>query len=235
MTFLKKLDVSHNRLTGWLPAQLGNLTRLQLLSARHNSIGGSVPAALFGRAWHDGTAEAAPHFGAAHPALKFLLLDNNVLVGTVPSQIGQLSELSQLHASTNSLEGPLPTQLGSLVMLETISLASNRVNGSIPTQIGRLKALRHLDVYDNQMSGDVPATIEGLTNLKTLHLDNQHLKPVRQHYCGQRIPNTGRHNWRLLRDEYLHWTATVCPDSHLHDTDFSFNNLQSSKSWEATA
>ena len=81
----------------------------------------------------------------------------------------------------------------------------------------------------------VPPQIEGLTNLATLHLDNQHLKPVRQHYCGQRVPNTGKHNWRVLRNEYLHWTATVCPDTHLHDTDFTFNNLQSSASWEASS
>ena len=85
------------------------------------------------------------------------------------------------------------------------------------------------------MSGDVPSTIAGLTNLKTLHLDNQHLKPVRMRYCGHRIPNTGKYNWRVVRDEYLHWTATICPDTHIHDTDFTFNNLQSSQSWHAAS
>ena len=102
-------------------------------------------------------------------------------------------------------------------------------------QVGRLHALTELDVYDNQMSGDVPSTIAGLTNLKTLHLDNQHLKPVRMRYCGHRIPNTGKYNWRVVRDEYLHWTATICPDTHIHDTDFTFNNLQSSQSWHAAS
>ena len=71
--------------------------------------------------------------------------------------------------------------------------------GPIPPSIGKLLQLRYLDIYNNQMTGDVPASIKNLTNLKTLYLQNEHLTPVRQRYCRQRIPNVGK-----FRREHCH-------------------------------
>ena len=51
-------------------------------------------------------------------------------------------------------------------------------------------------------------------------------KPLRQKYCRQRLPNNGKYNYRIVRDEYLQMTSVVCED--MHDTNFAFNSLQSS-------
>ena len=45
-----------------------------------------------------------------------------------------------------------------------------------------------LDVYNNSMSGDVPRSIRDLLELRELYLANEHLLPLRRHYCGQVAP-----------------------------------------------
>ena len=76
------------------------------------------------------------------------------------------------------------------------------------------------------MYGDVPAALQNLTSLQYLYLDNQHYKPLRQKYCRQRLPNNGKYNYRIVRDEYVQMTSVVCED--MHDTNFAFNSLQES-------
>ena len=39
-------------------------------------------------------------------------------------------------------------------------------------------------------------------------------------------------NWRQLREEYHSMVSYVCPD--MHDTEFTFNSLQASSSYDAT-
>ena len=98
---------------------------------------------------------------------------------------------------------------------------------------GNLVRLRYLDLYNNRMHGDVPPGIQNLTNLKELYLQNEHLKPVRQYYCRQRIPNVGKYSWRMVREEYREMMAIECDD--MHDTEFTFNALQHSSSYDATS
>jgi Leucine-rich repeat (LRR) protein len=42
------LDASGNKLTGELPAQLGNLAMLELLNLSHNQFSGSIPKSIAG-------------------------------------------------------------------------------------------------------------------------------------------------------------------------------------------
>merc|ERR1711988_16827 len=114
-----------------------------------------------------------------------------------------------------------------------IRLQDNLIPGVIPDSIGKLLKLRYLDFYNNRMVGDIPASIKNLTNLKTLYVQNEHLTPVCQRYCRQRIPNVGKYNWRVVREEYQQFTAVLCPD--MHDTDYTFNSLQASSSIEAVS
>ena len=75
------------------------------------------------------------------------------------------------------------------------------------------------------MVGDVPPGIQNLTNLKELYLQNEHLTPVRQRYCRQRIPNVGKYSWRLVREEYHKMMSIYCPDDQMRDTVDTFSAL----------
>ena len=46
-----------------------------------------------------------------------LLLNSNHLTGTIPRELGQLSQLTYLDIDTNQISGPIPPELGQLSQL----------------------------------------------------------------------------------------------------------------------
>ena len=217
LVHLKVLDLGANNLTDHIPAELGNLEQLQVLYLRENSLSGSMPDGML----HNLTD------------MRYLYIQKNALSGGVPSEVGRLVKLSDLHMYENQLDQPLPEEVGDMTMLQDLRLQDNHIPGEIPQSIGNLLRLRYLDLYNNRMVGDVPPGIANLTNLKELYLQNEHLTPVRQRYCRQRIPNVGKYSWRIMREEYRQMTAVVC--DNMHDVDFTFNSLQHSQSYDATS
>jgi len=224
LRWLKVLDLSSNNLTGTLPDNMdgedGDLPlfqRLQVLYLRHNLISGTLP----------------PYLLANATELRYLMLQNNSFSGSIPTQVGMLKKLSDLHMYENALDQQLPDEIGEMTMLQDLRLQDNRIPGTIPDTIGQLYRLRYLDLYNNEMSGDVPASIANLTNLKEIYLQNEHLTPIRQRFCRTRIPNVGKYSWRIMREEYRQYTSVLCDD--MHDVDFQFNSLQHSSSYDATS
>jgi len=127
---------------------------------------------------------------------KVIVLDLffNNLVGNLPAEIGQFSELETLFLPVNSLSGTIPTSIGNLINLQEFSLSSNQFTGEIPTQIGNLSNLRSLFLGTNMLTGIIPTTITGLVNLENFQVfDNDLSGP---------IPDfTGNTNLEFLRIE----------------------------------
>ena len=59
-------------------------------------------------------------------------LDDEDLTGTIPTELGSLSELTHLDLSDNSLTGDIPRELGHLDNLEEVRLSGNSLTGCIP-------------------------------------------------------------------------------------------------------
>ena len=104
-----------------------------------------------------------------------LYLHVNQLSGQIPEQLGQLANLGILNLHDNELSGQIPSQLGQLTGLGQLYLHINELSGQIPSQLGQLTGLVHLSLEDNNLSGSIPAVLGDLTNLSTLHLDNNNL------------------------------------------------------------
>ena len=102
------------------------------------------------------------------------LYDNN-LTGSIPSQLGNLTELEVLYLNHNKLTGSIPTEIGNLSNLTELWLQGNQLSGSIPTRIGDLSNLKGLYLNVNQLSDSIPAELGNLSNLKTLLLDQNQL------------------------------------------------------------
>eukprot|EP00300_Choanocystis_sp_HF-7_P007665 c15434_g1_i1.p1 GENE.c15434_g1_i1~~c15434_g1_i1.p1 ORF type:complete len:903 (+),score=163.92 c15434_g1_i1:51-2759(+) len=92
------------------------------------------------------------------------LLEND-LTGTIPSQVGKLTNLMYWDLSSNALSGTLPTSIGLMTSLEFCDLYLNEFTGTVPTQSGHLTQLVHWGLYYNQFTGTVPTEIGRLTSL----------------------------------------------------------------------
>ena len=90
------------------------------------------------------------------------------LSGSLPSELGDLSELRLLHLYGNDLTGEIPPELGRLSNLNTLDLGDNGLSGPIPPEVGRLSSLTSLDLSFNQLSGEVPAQLGDVERLEWL-------------------------------------------------------------------
>jgi len=88
-----------------------------------------------------------------------LSLPTRAVYGSIPTQLGVLSQLQHLDLASNSLSGTLPSELGMLTRLEALHLAHNRLSGSVPSELGKLTALDSLQVFDNSLGGALPSQL----------------------------------------------------------------------------
>lgn len=102
-------------------------------------------------------------------------LELNDLVGTIPSEIGDISRLINLRLNSNQIGGPIPNEIGQLTQLELLYLSSNQLSGSIPNEVGQLSNLRFLHLSANSLTDTIPDEIGQLTNLELLLLYNNEL------------------------------------------------------------
>ena len=95
----------------------------------------------------------------------------NGLSGTLPPEIGDLTELRVLHLHYNRLSGTIPPAIGNLTRLRELLLYQNDFSGTIPPEIGDLTELTQLDLSYNELSGTIPPGIGNLVRLRDLYLE----------------------------------------------------------------
>ncbi|KAH9332073.1 hypothetical protein KI387_004181 [Taxus chinensis] len=104
-----------------------------------------------------------------------LSLSTMNLKGTLPSDIGSLSDLQSLDLSYNKeLTGHIPNSIGQLLHLDTLILIGCAFTGSIPSELGNLRNLTFLALNSNKLSGEIPASIGNLEQVYWLDIaDNE--------------------------------------------------------------
>jgi hypothetical protein len=101
---------------------------------------------------------------------QIILLYNN-LVGSIPSELGNLSGLTNLTLRRNVLSGSIPGELGNLTGLQYLYLNSNQLSGAIPGELGNLTQLKVLFLHTNYLEGPIPTSLTNLNNLLSTGLD----------------------------------------------------------------
>ena len=165
---LWSLPLQHNQLTGVIPAELGQLSRLGDLYLNHNELTGKIPVEL-----------------SRLSQLQYLTLHHNELTGVIPAELGQLSQLRELTLYHNQLTGPIPAELGQLSQLQYLTLHHNELTGVIPAQLGQLSQLQYLTLHHNELTGVIPAELGQLSQLWNLALDYNQLTGVIPAQLGQ--------------------------------------------------
>ena len=119
--------------------------------------------------WYGVTMEGTPL------RVTWLLMPSYGLNGSIPPEIGQLSNLQYLLLGNNRLTGGIPSELGDLASLQLLTLASNLLSGEIPEELGQLTGLRQLILSGNGLEGEIPAELGQLSELRLLWLDGNEL------------------------------------------------------------
>ncbi|MFA6954626.1 MAG: fibronectin type III domain-containing protein [Thermoanaerobaculia bacterium] len=173
--FVAILDLRANNVTGPLPVELAQLTKLEELYLQGNALNGTIPKALANlplRTLNLGQNQitgAIPTELGSTSTLRSLVLDMNDLTGGIPSALGQLSLLITLHVHTNPrLGGTLPPELAALKNLEDLTVFDSGINGTIPPAYGGMTSLRRLRVGGNNLTGTLPEELGNLANLEWL-------------------------------------------------------------------
>ena len=107
--------------------------------------------------------------------VKELSFYDNRMTGSIPPEIGSLSNLEMLNIPGNRLRGSIPPEIGNLERLWWLNLGSNELTGEIPPELGRLSNLQGMYLGSNQLSGPIPTELGGLGNLEHLVLSGNRL------------------------------------------------------------
>lgn len=128
-----------------LPAEISLLTSLAILSLPHNGLTSNVSTILSSTVRQMNLTEIA--------------LFANHLVGTIPTDLGNMITLLDLNLTQNAISGQIPSQLGLLRKADMLDLSVNKLTGSIPSQLGTMHRLSVVFLRNNSLSGTIPATL----------------------------------------------------------------------------
>jgi len=166
LSLLQRFAVNDNLLGGTIPNIFDRLTSLERLELSGNSFDGTLPSS-----WR------------SLSQLSILTFANNRLSGSLSTFEAQiLSQLVVLSGSSNNLIGTIPTELGELRLLEDLLLGGNLFGGEIPTELGNLGNLVKLYVNGNGLTSSLPTELGRLLDAGkmlcgcwTAHVDLAHL------------------------------------------------------------
>ena len=180
---LESLSLWGNELSGTVPPELENLTRLTQLYLADNRLGGCLP-----EIWRDiedsDLDEIGLQFCSDRDVLVTLYeatdgdnwLENENWLSNRPIEewygviVDDSGRVIGLYLSENELSGTTPPELGYLTKLEELDLAKNELRGTIPPELGNLSKLTLLYLYSNQLSGSIPVELSNFSKLEQLVL-----------------------------------------------------------------
>ncbi len=125
--------------------------------------------------WGNATPSTWSGVGVAGGVVTQLIRNNNNLVGTIPTSIGNITSATTLQLRDNSLTGPIPSTVGNLVNVTLLSLFGNQLSGTLPVELGDMTALQEIRLNDNLLTGSIPTQLGNLSNLTQFSLGNNQL------------------------------------------------------------
>ncbi|XP_057817095.1 receptor-like protein EIX1 [Cryptomeria japonica] len=100
--------------------------------------------------------------------LRFFNISTNRIGGHILSTITRLSRLEMLDVSNNQLMGILPHDLANCTTLNLLNVGYNHLSGAIPPNLGTLENLNYLMLPENRFTGNIGAAVHNLSGLLVL-------------------------------------------------------------------
>ncbi|XP_076956661.1 leucine-rich repeat receptor protein kinase HPCA1-like isoform X2 [Bidens hawaiensis] len=188
---LISLSLNSNSFTGPIPASIGNLRNLDWLDLTSNKLTGSIPVSKEGtpgldmltnaKHFHLGdnqlSGDIPPGLFNSNMTLIHLLLENNRLMGAIPSTLSLVTSLQVLRLDRNSLSGNVPSNINNLTNLQQIFLSHNKLTGPLPNLTG-MNVLNSIDFSNNTFDywSGAPSWFSTLETLTTIKMNRTNLR-----------------------------------------------------------
>jgi hypothetical protein len=205
-----------------IPTEMGTLKKLQVLKMDNSRFMKHIPTELGNmrsmRYW-DVKGSGGDMYSEG---------ETNAVSGSIPTQIGRLTNLLTFNMENNTLSGTIPVDIANMTSLQRWILPDNKLSGTIPNIFaGMNMSLETWDTFNNKLTGDLPTSIAELANLEYLYLQNEHTDPLRNYYCKERIAqnaNGKKFNLIAMQKDYISFTmAGTCVNPF--DVDGAFGQL----------
>jgi hypothetical protein len=134
--------ISGLSLSSSIPTVIGSLQNLEFFYAADSLITGDL-------SFMEGMSIMKQHW----------VDDNPGLGGPVYPFIGDIRTMISMSLTDNSLTGSIPSELGQLTNSEAIWLFGNQLTGTVPSEIGNLRRLKIFQVEGNELTGIMPDEI----------------------------------------------------------------------------
>jgi len=123
-------------LTGEIPSEISQLTKLDRLNLDDNDLSGPLPDSIY-----------------ELDLLRILFLDKNSLNGTISSSMNNMTSLTSVSLNENMFHGTIPNMTG--LSLDKFDVRSNNFTGVIPV-IGTDEFRYTFDFSSNDFTGTLP-------------------------------------------------------------------------------
>ncbi|KAL3632128.1 hypothetical protein CASFOL_025112 [Castilleja foliolosa] len=191
LTSLTQLTLSHNSLSGPLPARFFRiLSQLQVIDLSINRLTGELnssdnlpaKARIFNISSNQFHGPIQTQFIKTGLNLETFDVNNNSFSGMIPSVICSFSpSIKRLDFSNNDFTGLISPGFSQCTNLLSLRAGFNNLFGSVPGDIYELLPLEELYLPVNRLSGTIDTSLLNLTNLKSLGLfGNELTGPIPQ-------------------------------------------------------
>ena len=175
------ISLNKNTLKGELMPELFRMRHLEMIELWQAELIGTIHADIknlvsLKKLWlHEtvGLTGSLPKEIGSLSNLESLFVGGNMLTGALPNMT-LLTNLNTLAVNDNAFKGSIPTTIAKATGLERLFLDENKFSGSLPIELGFLTNLTDVRFNNNEFTGPLPYTLSALKNLKVLYLyDNE--------------------------------------------------------------
>jgi len=170
---LQSFHISNQQLSGNIPATINNLAELTEFDVSDNRLSGSVPTLnmpkLLFLKLNDNLFSEIEEGNGNCPSLTYVELQNNQIQGEIPAYYGNFTALKSIDLSDNQIDF-LPEELGNLLQMESLILDNNQLQ-ALPNGLALNLRLKEFSASNNQIKY-IPGNFAQSRSLETLDLSN---------------------------------------------------------------